>query len=181
MKGNGNGIRTLLRKLYFMIIPTSGARSNYIRRNRHLFRHVGDKLFFQPRTFPADPELIYFGNNVKVASDVLFINHDITNSMLCACVKGLKISEMGGGIFIGDNVMIGARSIIMPDVRIGNNVVIAAGSIVTKDIPDNCVAGGIPAKIISTFDALVEKRRTATTFASDGAEKIWKDFHEKRK
>ena len=39
---------------------------------------------------------------------------------------------------------------ILPGVTIGNNVVVAAGAVVTKDVPDNCVVGGVPAKIIKT-------------------------------
>lgn len=136
--------------------------------------------FFQPRKFPADPELISFGDNVRIASEVSFINHDITNTMLSNCIDSLNISELGGAILIGINVMIGARAIIMPNVKIGNNVVIAAGSIVTKDVPDGCVVGGIPAKVIGSFETLVEKRKSAKVFASDGAEKLWKDFYEQR-
>ena len=77
--------------------------------------------------------------------------------------------------------MIGAKSIIMPDVRIGNNVVIAAGSVVTKDIEDNSDVGGIPAKKIVTFDSLVEKRLNSKSFLSDSADKLWNDFYESRK
>lgn len=91
MKGNGNGISTLLRKLYFMLIPTSGGRTNYIIKHKRLFKHVGDKLFFQPRNFPSDPELISFGDNVMVASGVSFINHDIVNTLICRKLKS------GGG------------------------------------------------------------------------------------
>nr|WCG92799.1 acyltransferase [Lactococcus lactis] len=61
-------------------------------------------------------------------------------------------------IIIGDNVMIGADSIVMPGVKIGNNVIIAAGSVVTKEIPDGVVAGGGPAKVIGGFDELAKKR-----------------------
>lgn len=180
MKGNGNGIGSLLRKLYFMLIPTCGGRSKYILRHKHLFHKVGKDIFFQPRKFPSDPEYISFGDNVMVASDVTFINHDITNSMINKCIKDLNIKNMGGVIDIGNNVMIGARSIIMPNVKIGNNVVIAAGSIVTKDIPDNSVVAGIPARIICTFSQLVEKRIKMTCFASDGPEKLWKNFYRQR-
>ena len=41
---------------------------------------------------------------------------------------------------------------ILPGVSIGNNVIIAAGAVVTKDIPDNCVAGGVPARLIKTLE-----------------------------
>lgn len=49
---------------------------------------------------------------------------------------------------IGDNVWIGMNSIVMRGVTIGDNVIIGAGSVVTKDIPPNCVAAGVPCKII---------------------------------
>lgn len=49
---------------------------------------------------------------------------------------------------IGDNVALGACVTIIGNVKIGNNVVIGAGSVVVKDVPDNCVVAGNPAKII---------------------------------
>lgn len=50
-------------------------------------------------------------------------------------------------VIIGDDVWIGARSVILPGVKIGNNVVVAAGAVVTQDIPDNVLVAGVPAKI----------------------------------
>lgn len=49
---------------------------------------------------------------------------------------------------IGDNVSIGANATIIGDITIGNNVIIGAGSVVVKDVPDNCVVAGNPAKVI---------------------------------
>lgn len=49
---------------------------------------------------------------------------------------------------IGNNVVLGANVNIIGDVKIGNNVIIGAGSVVVKDIPDNCIAAGNPAKVI---------------------------------
>ena len=54
----------------------------------------------------------------------------------------------GKSAIIGDNVMIGAGAKIIGDVKIGNNVKIGANAVVVKDIPDNCTAVGVPAKII---------------------------------
>jgi len=54
----------------------------------------------------------------------------------------------GGDIKIGNDVWIGMEVIILGNVNIGDGCVIAAGSIVTKSIPDNVLAGGIPARII---------------------------------
>ena len=50
-------------------------------------------------------------------------------------------------IRIGNNVWVGAGVIVLPGCRIGNNSVIAAGSVVCSDIPDNCMAAGVPAKV----------------------------------
>lgn len=49
---------------------------------------------------------------------------------------------------LGDNVSIGANATIIGNINIGNNVIIGAGSVVVKDVPDNCVVAGNPAKII---------------------------------
>ena len=52
--------------------------------------------------------------------------------------------------YIGNDCVIGINAIIMPGIHIGNQVVIGGGSVVTKDIPDNCIAVGNPAKVIKT-------------------------------
>lgn len=58
-----------------------------------------------------------------------------------------------GGITIGNNVWIGDKATILANVTIGDNVVIGANSVVTKDIPGNCVAVGVPARVIKTIDS----------------------------
>lgn len=64
-----------------------------------------------------------------------------------------------GRIEIGNNVFIGLKSIILPNVHIGNNVIIGAGSVVTKDIPDNSVVAGNPARVIMTCEEYIKKHR----------------------
>lgn len=56
--------------------------------------------------------------------------------------------EYAKPITIGNNVWIGGSAVIIPGVTIGDNVVIASGAVVTKDVPDNVVVGGNPAKVI---------------------------------
>ena len=67
--------------------------------------------------------------------------------------------EWTAPIIIGNDVYIGVRTLIMPGVRIGNRVVIGAGSIVTRDIPDNSVAVGVPARVIKSVDAYLQQMK----------------------
>ena len=53
---------------------------------------------------------------------------------------------------IGNDVWIGAKATVLSGVTIGNGAVIAAGAVVTKDVPDNTVVAGVPAKIIKQIE-----------------------------
>ena len=57
-----------------------------------------------------------------------------------------------GEVVIGNNVWIGEKATILSGVRIGDNVIIAANSVVTSDIPDNCMAAGVPAKVVKKLE-----------------------------
>jgi len=60
-------------------------------------------------------------------------------------------------VVIEDDVWIGCRSIILKGVRIGRGAVIAAGSVVTKDIPAGAIAGGVPARVLSTVKEAADR------------------------
>lgn len=62
-------------------------------------------------------------------------------------------------VTIGNDVWIGGNYTILPGVTIGNNVVIAAGAVVTRDVPDNCVVAGIPAKRIRDLENDIAQSR----------------------
>ena len=138
-----------------------------------MFKSIGDNCFFQPRTFPSDPELISIGNNVNISSGATFINHDILHMTFCAEDMNNDYVPFRGCIEIGNNVMIGANVTILPNVKIGNNVIIGAGSIVTRDLPDNTVCAGVPARIIGRYNEIKERRKTITT-KTDSL--LWDEF-----
>ncbi len=96
--------------------------------------------------------LITIGNNVTFAPNVHVLAHDASTK------KALGFTKIGA-VTIGDNVFVGAGTIILPGSRVGNNVVIGAGSVVTKDIPENSVAVENPAKIICTYDEYIENQK----------------------
>jgi sugar O-acyltransferase (sialic acid O-acetyltransferase NeuD family) len=73
------------------------------------------------------------------------IGHDVHIGKYCTISPGVHIS---GRVKIGDGVFIGTGAVIIPRVNIGNNSIIGAGAVVTKDIPENTLAVGVPAKPI---------------------------------
>lgn len=149
-------LKMLIQKLWFFCLPSSSARIKYIKKY-HVFDAVGENFFFQPRKLPSDPKFIRFHNNVSVAADVTFVNHDVLYLVLRNLDKRQN-SEHMGCIEVMDNVFIGLGAVILSDVRIGPNAVVAAGSVVTKDVPPNSVVGGVPARVIGSFVELKEKR-----------------------
>lgn len=56
--------------------------------------------------------------------------------------------SIGEHVTIKDNAWIGANAVVLQGVTIGENSVIAAGAVVNKDVPDNCLYGGVPARLI---------------------------------
>ncbi len=66
-------------------------------------------------------------------------------------MNAMRVESTRNRFFFGDNVWIGGGAIINPGVRVGNNVVIASGAVVTKEVPDNVVVGGNPARIIKNI------------------------------
>lgn len=102
----------------------------------------------------SEPWIISIGNNVYITEGSKFITHDGGVLLFRDRVPDLEITKP---ISIGDNVYLGNNVTILPGVHIGNNVVIGAGAIVTKDIPDNTVAAGIPARVIKPIDEYFEK------------------------
>ena len=65
-----------------------------------------------------------------------------------------------GRVTIGNNVFIGAESVVLPGVTIGNNVIVGANSTVTHDVPDNTVVAGSPARVICTLEEYLNKERS---------------------
>ncbi len=105
---------------------------------------IGNNFFANFNLTILDEAQVKIGNNVFIGPNV---------SMYTAC-HPLNADERNTGIewaepiTIGNSVWIGGNVTIVPGVTIGDNVVIGAGSVVTKDIPSNVVAVGNPAKVI---------------------------------
>ena len=102
----------------------------------------------------TEPWIINIGKNVHITDGTRFITHDGGTLLFRHIVPDLEITKP---ITIGNNVYIGNNVILLPGVHVGNNVVIGAGAVVSRDIPDNSVAVGVPARVIKTCDEYFEK------------------------
>ncbi len=101
---------------------------------------------------PSHCFLISIGNNVTMSINVTVLAHDASTEKLIGYTKI-------GQVHIGDNVFIGAGSIILPGVSIGDNSIIAAGSVVTHSIDANSVIGGNPAHYICNINDYRKKHK----------------------
>lgn len=99
-------------------------RSEFLKK-KHVFHEMGENVSLNLKVCPLYPELISFGNNIKVATGVTFVTHDVI-SMVLNKAENYSFLENTGCIRINDNVFIGAKSVLLPNISIGPNAIIAA-------------------------------------------------------
>lgn len=130
--------------------------------------HIGNNCYIGTKHIDlAHGFLIFIGDNVTI-SNARILAHDASTK------RALGYSKVGI-VCIGDNSFIGAGAIILPGVCIGKNVIVGAGTVVTRDIPDNSVVAGNPARFICHTDEYMEKNRAkmskSNIWRTDCAEK----------
>ena len=114
--------------------------------------HVGKNFLANYNVTILDIAPVHIGDYVMIAPNTLIttVNHPMKPS---GRRKHLGIAKP---VTIGNDVWIGANVTILSGVTIGNNVVVAAGAVVTKDVPDNVLVGGVPARVIKEIENDVE-------------------------
>ena len=155
-------LKRYLTMIRLLLIRDKRKKADYIRK-KNLIHFMGENCGFQPNKLPSEPFLLAILNNVSVAANVNFYTHDIT----CDVFNGsTKFKHCGkhefymGKIEIFDNCFIGANSVITYNTKIGPNAIVAAGAVVVKDVPEGCIVGGNPAKVIGNVYDLENKRYT---------------------
>ena len=130
---------------------------------REILGSCGEGIYVEP------PFHFDYGRNIHVG-DNFYANYDCVILDVCEvrigrnCMLGPRVTvtaathpldaatrisgiESGKPVTIGDNVWIGAHAVINPGVTIGSNVVVASGAVVTRDVPDDVMVAGVPAKV----------------------------------
>ncbi|ACA85943.1 acyltransferase [Shewanella woodyi] len=109
--------------------------------------------------FSAEPYLVTLGDNVFISVGASFVCHD---GSTLPFRKNIPDLELAGRINVGDNIFIGKGALVLPGVSIGNNCIVGANAVVAKDVPNNSVVAGNPARVIkSTDDFLAKAKRNS--------------------
>ena len=119
--------------------------------------HGGDDFLANYNVTILDIMEVRIGNHVMIGPGTLIstVNHPLTP------MGRRKHLGIGKPVTIGNDVWIGGNVTILPGVNIGSNVVVAAGAVVTKDVPDNTLVGGVPAKKIKDLENDVDEGNDA--------------------
>ena len=145
-------IRYLLRNIYLHINSI-----NYWRRNG---TKIGENCdIHSSASLGTEPYLIEIGSNVRINAGVQILTHDGGVWVLRNLKEEYYDCDLFRKVSIGNNVHIGTNATILPGVNIGDNCIIGLGAIVTKDIPNNSIAIGVPAKVIETIYDYELKRK----------------------
>lgn len=148
-------------KIYFKVISVIAKRVQNWRNWRWRIKGydihpstVLERNLSLDKLYPAG---IHIGKNCLIGAGVMILSHD-------HCRRGgnnVNVQDVTNPLlldtYIGDRCFIATRSLILPGVRIGNECIVGAGSVVTKDVPNNCIVAGNPAKVIRTGIRMSER------------------------
>ncbi len=130
-----------------------------IRPDSNFWVAAGSTLELKRGAYIGNHSTISVVNNVTIGEDVLVApncyiadhNHEFEDPYTPIINQGVRVVE-GSRVVIDSGTWIGKNAVVVGNLRVGRNCVIGANSVVTKDIPDYCIAGGVPAKILKRYD-----------------------------
>lgn len=143
------GLYQLLRRFKDLLF-----RDDPVARHRRAGAVIGERVGIQGEVIIdfSHAGLIEIGDDVIMAPRVHILAHDASTKLFLGFTRLGKVK-------IGSRVFLGADAVILPGVTIGDDVVIGAGSIVSRDVPSGSVAAGNPAKVICTLQSFLDRRK----------------------
>lgn len=159
-------MKKIVHYIYKLKFKVSGGIMGYYWRSR--FKSAGSKIYIMGNTQFSYPKNISLGSNVfihhgcemdatngkivigssvSIGQDCLILttNHIFNDHKKPIRLQGILTEQ---NVEIGDDVWIGARATILPNVKINRGAIIAAGAVVTKNVEPYSIVGGVPAKHI---------------------------------
>ena len=152
----------LIKKILKKLSPSSAKRdiiAIYKEKGVQIGTNVSIIQPISPVIFSSEPYLIKIGDNTTISFEVAFITHDAATRVIRHLPNGNPETVIYGTIEVGKNCFIGARTTLLPNVKIGDNTIIGACSLVNRDIPNNVVAAGSPCRVICSLDEYQKKHK----------------------
>jgi acetyltransferase-like isoleucine patch superfamily enzyme len=115
----------------------------------------------------TNPRGVHIGAETYLTLGVVILAHDYT--------KGLHTDT-----WVGKHCFVGARSVIMPGVRVADCSIVGAGSVVVKDVPSRCIVAGNPARVIRDNVEVGPYGRDMATIGAAHLDYFWKDLARRR-
>jgi len=130
----GRGLRT---DCYFAPAKLHSAKGGHL--------EIGDYVYINSGAQLSALMHVRIGDEVRIAEDAYLCDSDFHRATPETPIKTAPID-------VGRNVWIGRRATIMPGITIGEHSVVGTGAVVTKNVPPKCIVGGIPARVLRTFE-----------------------------
>ncbi|MBQ7526015.1 MAG: sugar O-acetyltransferase, partial [Abditibacteriota bacterium] len=144
-----SGERARLLKDIFAEVGENCYSAPPLRANWGCVTHIGKNVYANFNLTLVDDTDIYIGDNVLIGPNVVL---DAGTHPVAPEYRALQY-QYNLPVRIGNNVWIGANSVVLPGVTVGNGSIIGAGSVVTKDVPENVIAAGVPCKVLREITA----------------------------
>ncbi|MEG0261049.1 MAG: acyltransferase, partial [Lysinibacillus sp.] len=146
---------SFLKVMKCFIIIQIGRFMPFLRVKNWLYRtflnmKIGDKTSIALMVMPDTmfPERIHIGRNTIIGFSTTILAHEYL-------IDEYRL----GNVYIGNEVMIGANSTVLPGVTIGDGAIVSAATLVHKDVPAGCLVGGNPMRVIYTAEQMAERKR----------------------
>ena len=161
--------KIIMKVMYFNADLYMKLYTNYLRKEGMQIHgkpnYISNDVYFDGK----DYSLITLSNNVTISREVMFLTHDysmhtVSKDLSLKSEKKIEIQDKRNNLLIlneiriGKNSFIGARTSLLPGTVIGENVLIGACSVVKGEIPNNSIVVGNPAKIVGNTTEWLERK-----------------------